>query len=139
MAFHTHSYIHANWPSNSTNYKINFTHVQMHAHISTIKIMLCVVYLSYPQKGFKFNKVSDMFQLSVLPKVVRVTEGWRGSTTESTIENNELLIVKGLKRRLNHKYLKFISVTSKAKKELPENCAGRCRCITESRVHAYSL
>ena len=60
----------------------------------------------------------------MLPKVLRVTEGWRGSSSESTVENNELLIVKGLKRRINHKYLKVISLTSKEKKELPETCAG---------------
>lgn len=76
------------------------------------------------QAGFKFNKVSEMFQLTVLPKIVRVTEGWRGSNAEATVDNNELLILKGLKRRLNHKFLKAVSFVSKAKKELPENCAG---------------
>ena len=51
-------------------------------------------------------------------------EGWRGSTSEATVENNELLIVKGIKRRINHKYLRAISLVSKEKKELPESCAG---------------
>ena len=66
-----------------------------------------------------------MLQLSVLPKVVRVTEGWRGTTLDTTIETNQLLVLKGLKRKLNHKFVKAVSVPSKEKKELPENCAGR--------------
>ena len=62
--------------------------------------------------------------MTVLPKIIRVTEGWRGSSSEATVNKNELLIVKGIKRRINHKYLKAVSLTSKEKKELPENCAG---------------
>lgn len=82
------------------------------------------MYIFLFQAGFKFDKVGDLFQLTVLPKVIRVTEGWKGSNTEASVTNNELLIIKGIKRRINHKYLKAISVTTKEKKELPENCAG---------------
>ena len=71
--------------------------------------------------------MGELFQLTVLPKIVRVTGGWRGPNPESTVDSNELLIVKGVKRRINHKYLKAISLASKEKKELPENCAGLYR------------
>ena len=53
-----------------------------------------------------------------------MTEGWRGSNSEASVNDNDLLIIKGIKRRINHKYLRAISMTSKEKKELPENCAG---------------
>ena len=53
-----------------------------------------------------------------------MTEGWRGASTEATVEKNDVLIVKGFKRRINHRYLRAICLTSKEKKELPESCAG---------------
>ena len=79
-----------------------------------------------------------MLQLSVLPKVVRVTEGWRGSSLETTLETNQLLILKGLKRKLNHKFVKAICVPSKEKKELPENCTGM-QCIGHRYIHNSSM
>ena len=68
--------------------------------------------------------MGDLFQLSVLPKVVCVIEGWKGPDPEATVETNDILIVKGFKRKINHKFLKVISLKSKEKKELPEICAG---------------
>ena len=76
--------------------------------------------------------MGDLFQLTVLPKIVRVTEGWRGSNQEASVENNELLFIKGIKRRINRKHLKAISLKSKEKKELPENCAGLYTAVSWS-------
>ena len=71
-----------------------------------------------------FDKLGDLFQLSVLPKVLCITKGWRGPNTEATVEKNDILIVKGLRHRKNHRYLKAICLKSKENKELPESCGG---------------
>ena len=42
------------------------------------------------------------------------------------METNDILIVKGFTRKINHKYLKAICLKSKEKKDLPESCAGYC-------------
>ena len=83
--------------------------------------------------------MGELFQLTVLPKIVRVTGGWRGPNPESTVDSNELLIVKGVKRRINHKYLKAISLASKEKKELPESCAGLYRLYTHVALYVILL
>lgn len=62
--------------------------------------------------------------MKVRPKIVRANAGWRGSSLESTIDVNELLIIKGVKRTLNGKFLKAYNPNTHSKKELPENCAG---------------
>ena len=68
--------------------------------------------------------MGDLFQLSVLPKVLCVIEGWRGQDPKATVDTNDILIVKGFRRKINHKLLKAISLKSKEKKELPKICAG---------------
>ena len=66
-----------------------------------------------------------MLQAKTLPKVVCALSAWRGAGPESTLEKNELLILKGWKRKLSGKVLKAYNPVSKEKKELPENCQGK--------------
>ena len=76
------------------------------------------------QNGFTFEKVSDILAMKVLPKAIRAGAGWRGSGANSSVEYNELLVVKGSKKRLNSKFLKVFNPATKKKKDLPESCAG---------------
>ena len=59
-----------------------------------------------------------------MPHAVRCGAAWRGSGASSTIESNELLVIKGVKKRLNTKTLKVFSPSSGKKKELAEQCIG---------------
>ncbi len=71
-----------------------------------------------------FEKVSDLLAAKTLPCAVRAGLGWKGPGPNSTIESNELLVIKGVKKRLNSKSLKVYSPASGKKKELPESCVG---------------
>ena len=62
--------------------------------------------------------------MKTLPKVVRVGATWTGSSSESAVEQNELLILKGWKRKLNGKVIKAYNPYTRAKKELVESCQG---------------
>lgn len=62
--------------------------------------------------------------MKVQPKAIRAGVGWRGSSANSSVEQNELLVVKGVKKRLNSKSLKVFNPHTKKKKELPESCTG---------------
>lgn len=75
--------------------------------------------------GYVYEKVSDLLQVKVLPKVVRASVAWHGGGPESTVEKNELLILKGWKRKISSKSLKAYNPVTKQKKELPENCVGK--------------
>ena len=71
-----------------------------------------------------FEKVSDLMAAKSMPHAVRCGAAWRGSGASSTIESNELLVIKGVKKRLNTKTLKVFSPSSGKKKELAEQCIG---------------
>lgn len=71
-----------------------------------------------------FEKVSDLLAAESMPHAIRSGAAWRGFGANSTIESNELLVIKGIKRRLNSKILKVYSLATGKKKELPENCIG---------------
>ena len=77
-------------------------------------------------KGCRFDKVSDILQCSTLPHVVRVRRGHKGSSAESSIAPNELLLVrkKGKSKLLGKQHLKVFSLTNNCEKSLPENCIG---------------
>ena len=65
-----------------------------------------------------------MASLRSLPKVVKVGALWNGGTPDSTVEENELLIVKGWKRKISGKLLKVYNPNTKENKNLSENCQG---------------
>ena len=63
--------------------------------------------------------------MQTLPKAVRATKAWKGSSPESSVEENELLIVKGSQRKMTGKHiLKVYSPRCCKRKELRETCAG---------------
>lgn len=65
-----------------------------------------------------------MLSMKIRPKIVRASSGWRGNSLESTIDVNELLVIKGVKRTINGKFLRAYNPVTHVNKELPENCAG---------------
>lgn len=77
-------------------------------------------------KGCRFDKVSDLLQCPSPPHVVRVRRGHKGSSAESSIAPNELLLVrkKGKSKLLGKQHLKVFSLTNNCEKSLPENCIG---------------
>lgn len=77
------------------------------------------------QKGFTFERVSDILANKKLPKVIRATQMWKGSGPDSSVDANELLLVRGTKMKLKTKYLKVFSPAMNKKKALPEHCIGR--------------
>ena len=75
--------------------------------------------------GYKYEKVSDLVQLPVLPPILWSRKAYRGSSPESSISANELLIVRCVKSRLVGKQqLKVYSLTQKKEKTLYTSCVG---------------
>ncbi len=80
------------------------------------------------QNGFVFEKVSELLAAKSMPCAVRTGAAWRGSGASSTIESGEVLLIKGIKKRLNTKTLKVYNLATGKKKELPESCVGVYAC-----------
>ncbi len=88
------------------------------------------------QKGFFYDKVSDLLALQTLPKIVRATESFRGSSPETGVDANELLAIRGIKKGVKGRSLKVLSLQTKKKKELAENCKG-CFSTRPYEVRLY--
>ena len=75
-----------------------------------------------------FETVADVLALPTLPRVIATTVSWRGETEKSSVECNEILIVKHVPKlkilTRARKSLKVFSVLSQSEKSLPENCCG---------------
>ena len=91
--------------------------------------------LVYPlPSGFKqvdskyhFKTVGDILQLKNLPKAVRATKSHRGGGPDSSVEQNDLLLVKEVKQKRglkSTKVLKCVHAGTGMKKTLSEDCAG---------------
>lgn len=79
---------------------------------------------------YHFKTVGEVLQLKTLPKVMRATASYKGSGPESSVEQNDLLVLKEVKQKRGLKtsrVLKCIHTGSGAKKTLSEDCAG---CFT---------
>lgn len=76
------------------------------------------------QQGFQFQKVSDLMALDKLPPVVRVRKAHNGSSLDSSVAANELLILQKVKKSILGKQLKAFSLTTGTEKTLSENCIG---------------
>lgn len=76
-------------------------------------------------KGYKFEKVSELVQLPVLPPVLWSRKSYHGSTPDSSVSANELLIVLRVKSKLlGRQQLKVYSHTHKKEKTLYTSCVG---------------
>ena len=77
---------------------------------------------------YHFKTVGDMLQLKDLPKAVLATKSYRGSSPESSVEQNDLLLVKEIKTKKrgikSSKVLKCTVAGTGVKKTLSEDCAG---------------
>lgn len=75
--------------------------------------------------GYRFEKVSELMKLPVLPLVLWSRKAYRGSTSESSVSANELLIVRRVKSKLvGRQQLKVYSHTEKKEKTLYTTCVG---------------
>ena len=69
--------------------------------------------------------MSDVLANKKLPRAVRAGQAWKGSGPDSSVDANELLLVRGTRTKLKTKYLKVFSPAANKKKALPEHCIGR--------------
>lgn len=75
--------------------------------------------------GYRFEKISELVQLPVLPPVLWSRKSYKGSSPESSVSANELLIVRRVKSRLvGRQQLKVYSHTQRKEKTLYTSCVG---------------
>lgn len=76
-------------------------------------------------KGYKFHKISELFQLPILPPILWARQSYYGSSPEYSVSANELLIVRGVKSTLvDRQQLKVYSHTQHKEKTLCSTCFG---------------
>ena len=75
-------------------------------------------------QGFQFPKVSDLLSMKTLPKIVCVKKAYNGSSAESTVAVNEILVINKVRKTLRGKQLKVYSITKGRDKTLSEACTG---------------
>ena len=77
-------------------------------------------------QGKMFKSVGDMVAMHSLPKVICATTQYEGANASSSVEKNEILIVKSVKRPkvLGTPQLRVYSVTKGENKILPTHCTG---------------
>lgn len=76
-------------------------------------------------KGYRFEKVSELVQLPVLPPVLWSRKSYHGSSPDSSVSANELLIVRRVKSKfVGRQQLKVYSHTHKKEKTLYTSCVG---------------
>ena len=82
--------------------------------------------LSDAMKGYRFETVGELLRMSDLPVAVFARKAYKGSSPESSISANEMLLVrKVVSKRLGTKQqLKVFSLRENKEKILSANCAG---------------
>ena len=82
--------------------------------------------LSDAMKGYRFETVSDLLRMTTLPVVIFARKAFQGSSAESSISANEVLLVKKVvsKRLGTKQQLKVFSLKENKEKVLNPNCAG---------------
>lgn len=75
--------------------------------------------------GYSFTKISDLFHFPELPLVLWSRKSYHGSTPDSSVSENELLIIRHVKSRLvGRQELEVYSHTHQKKKTLYSTCVG---------------
>ena len=75
--------------------------------------------------GYRFDKISELVQLPVLPPLLWSRRSYHGSSPDSSVAANELLIIRRVKSRLvGRQQLKVYSHTQKKEKTLYTSCVG---------------
>lgn len=88
---------------------------------------------------YHFKTIGDVLQLKTLPKVLRAMESHRGSSPETSVEQNDLLLVKEVKQKRGLKttrVLKCVHAGSGVKKTLSEDCAA-CFSVRPQDVRLF--
>ena len=90
-----------------------------------------------------FKTVEDLMAQEPLPRLVCATSKWSKASSNASVEENELLVVKGLyKRPLRTKPvgIKCYSLKTESKKMLPEECVGNFSVEPERlKMHVYEF
>ena len=82
--------------------------------------------LSDAMKGYRFETVADLLRMLIPPALVIARKAFQGSSAESSICANEVLLVKKVvsKRLGTKQQLKVFSLKENKEKVLNPNCAG---------------
>ena len=74
------------------------------------------------KRGYQFETAASIMAMHLLPVLIRATKEYKGTTPETSVEANEVLIVKGIMKKKG----KFLMVQSlkHGEKHLHEKCAG---------------
>lgn len=73
--------------------------------------------------GFEFETAGDVMAMKPLPLVLKATQCYKGSSPESSVEEEEILWVLGIRTHFRSKQLRVRSL-QKGKKHLSEKCSG---------------
>ena len=77
------------------------------------------------RRGFLFESVADIMMQKSLPKVVVATKTYHGNSPSASVEKNEVLIIKKVRKpKVGQRTLKVFSATKREKKLLTSQCAG---------------
>lgn len=78
------------------------------------------------QNGFIFKSAGDLMISRVLPKAIRARKAFRGISPESSVEHNELLLIKEVvQKEGERRYVKCIQLSTGKEKHLHEDCCGQ--------------
>lgn len=82
--------------------------------------------LSHALAGFKFATVSEIIATKSLPRVVQATKAYNSRNPNSSVEENEVLVIQGVSRPkvVGLPHLKVYSITRSEHKKLQSQCAG---------------
>ena len=77
------------------------------------------------RRGFIFESAADIMLQKSLPKVVIATKTYQGNSPSASVEKNEVLIIKKVRKpKVGQRTLKVFSMTKREKKSLTSQCAG---------------
>ena len=101
-----------------------------------------VISKSQPPPQTLFGTVQDLLSLDHLPNVVCATASWGKPGTKMSVEEGEILFLKGVyKPKLrNKRALKCYSLKTEARKLLPEECGGNFSVDPrDTKLHVYEF
>ena len=77
------------------------------------------------RRGFIFESASDIILQKSLPKIVLATKSYQGGSPSSSVEKNEVLVIRKVnKPTVGQRSLKVFSLTKNVKKSLSPQCVG---------------
>lgn len=92
--------------------------------------------LDEAMNGYHFDTVKDIFSRKSLPLIVRATQCFQGNTALSSVQNGEILLIRGIKTFLRNRQLRVQNLQGQSK-HLSEKCSGSF--TTDPRQVSLSL